>query len=352
MNLAVRILAILGFTILIILLGGYLFILVRSPLMLKFSKGVEEVSIEVPVDSLAGAFFMEGINGAENLFLEDSSLAFYVTDLNGNIHLCDTLSDGAFGIVRSRQAGRQVLGIDKGPDGSLYVAMTLPGKEWKKEGAAIYRVGQDLDSMVRLTDDFPAMNGVAFDGGHNLYFASSNFRIFHPRGALYRSMLNDDGSLGLPEVVFDDPGLYNGLYYDPRQGILLYSNTVGGAYYFRSGDTASREVYLKTRFMEACDDLCTDISGNVWMTDPGYSTVKMFNPGTNRLIRFNIIGIGQASSIRIRNEEGQQILYISELKRSHQPAGEVFDGRGVLIVPARVLLARMETYIKLKLRSQ
>ena len=352
MNLAVRILAILGFAILLVLLAGYLFILIRSPLALKFSKGVEEVRIDVPIDSLADVFFLEGIIGAENLYLDDSSLAFYVTDLNGSIHHCDTLPGGGLGIIKSLPAGSRAFGIDKGPDGSFYAAITGPGKDWKTDGASIYRVSPELDSLVRLTDDFRAMNGVACDDGRMLYFASSNFRTFNPKGALYQARLNDDGSMATPQIVFDDPGLYNGLCYDPRQDLLFFSNTIGGAYCFSPGDTNFKEVFLKTRFMEACDDLCTDVAGNVWMTDPGYSTIKMFNPGTNRLIRFNIIGIGQTSSVRIRNEQGHEVLYMTELKRTHQPASDVFDGRGVFVIPARSLLARMETYIKMKLRPQ
>jgi len=78
------------------------------------------------------------------------------------------------------------------------------------------------------------------------------------------------------------------------------------------------------------------------MTDPVYSTVKMYNPGTNRLVRFSITGIGQTSSCRIRSEAGQEMLYISELKKSHQLMSDNFDGRGVLVVPAQSLLQLLE----------
>ena len=97
--------------------------------------------------------------------------------------------------------------------------------------------------------------------------------------------------------------------------------------------------------MEGCDDLCTDSGGNIWITDPGQGTVKMFNPGTGRLTRFIIDGIGQASSCRIRVEGGLDVLYITELKSPSASKNESFNGRGVLVVPAQSLIKLLEPYL-------
>jgi sugar lactone lactonase YvrE len=156
---------------------------------------------------------------------------------------------------------------------------------------------------------------------------------------------NENETFSPPVVYITGAGAANGLYYDARQDKVLFSNTLNGIFEFTPYDNVIKEVYLKMRFMEACDDLCTDISGNIWMTDPGQSTLKMFNPGTGRLVRFSIKGIGQASSCRIRSENGIEMLYISELKQSQKPLSEDYDGRGVLIVPAQSLLKLLEPYI-------
>jgi hypothetical protein len=68
----------------------------------------------------------------------------------------------------------------------------------------------------------------------------------------------------------------------------------------------------------------------------------MYNPGTGRLVRFVIKGVGQASSVRIRTEEGMEVLYITELKQKQSVRSSTFDGRGVLIVPAQSLIRLLE----------
>jgi sugar lactone lactonase YvrE len=88
---------------------------------------------------------------------------------------------------------------------------------------------------------------------------------------------------------------------------------------------------------ESIDDLCMDAAGRLWMTNPGKSTIKSFDLKTNRLIRYNIEGIGQTSSCRIRREQEGEILYMTELKRSHDPLSKVLDGRGLIAIPLKSL---------------
>jgi sugar lactone lactonase YvrE len=246
-------------------------------------------------------------------------------------------------IKKSFKAGEAAMGMAFTSDNGLIAAVCKnPIEEWSSKGGALFRISVDLSAMERLSEDFPSMNGICADHQDNLYFTSSNFNIFHPVGMVWRMPSRGDGHFGSPEPYIRDAGLANGLYYDEHQAKIFFSNTTGGIYEFTSLDNNLKEVYLKMKFMEVCDDLCTDISGNVWMTNPGISTVKMYNPGTNRLAQFNIEGFGQASSCRIRSENGLEMIYITELKQSQSPLSGPFDGRGVLVVPAQSLLKLME----------
>ena len=342
-RLLIKILAIIGFVILFLLLAGYILIRVRAPQLLEFSKGIAEYRIIVKLDSLTEARFITGMNGCENLFPEDNSTGVYVSCLDGRIHYLDSDRSGNMAIRKSFKAGNAVMGLSVDKEGSLIAAVCNNSrKEWRTKGGSLYRVSRDLVTMEKISEDFPSLNGICFDSAGNIYFASSNFNIFNPDGTIYKMLYDGDGIFRSPEPFIKDAGLANGLYYDHFQDKIFFSNTMSGVYEFSPGENILKDVYLKLRFMEACDDLCTDISGNVWMTDPGYSTIKMFNPGTSYLVRFMIEGIGQTSSCRIRSENGREMLYITELKKTHQPMSANFDGRGVLIIPAQSLLKLLE----------
>jgi len=345
-RLLIRILAIIGFVIMLILLAGYVFIRVKAPNLLEFSKGITEYRITVEIDSLAVAQFVTGMNGCENVMPESDSSGVYVSCLDGYIHYLSPDKGGHYLLNKSFKAGESVFGLAMSSDGELYAAVSIVSlKEWFKTGAAIHRISRELTIAKAVTENFPCMNGICFDGNGNLYFTSDTFSLLNPKGLIYRMINQGENSFSPPVPYVRDAGAANGLYNDARQDKIFFSNTLTGIYEFTGEDAVLKEVYLKLRFMEACDDLCTDISGNVWMTDPGQSTIKMFNPGTNKLVRFNIKGIGQASSCRIRSENGREMLYISELKQSQKPMSENYDGRGVLIVPAQSLLKLLEPFI-------
>jgi sugar lactone lactonase YvrE len=342
-SLLIKILAIFGFAVMIILLAGYVFIRVRAPQLLVFSKGITEYKINVKLDSLEGARFITGLNGCENILPEDGSDGIYVSCLDGRIYELSPDLTGNFGIYKSFKAGNAVTGLAIDKQGNLIAAVCNNSlKEWRTKGGGVYRISRDLTTNERLSGDFPSMNGVCADSAGNIYFTSSNFNIFRPEGTIYRMLYKGNGMFEPPEPFISDVGLANGLYYDRYQDQIFFSNTLGGVFEFSPDENALKEVYLKLRFMEACDDLCTDVGGNVWMTDPGNSTIKMFNPGTGRLARFTIEGIGQTSSCRIRTEEGLEMLYITELKQVYSPVSEKYDGRGVLVVPARSLLKLLQ----------
>ena len=342
-RLLVRVLAIIGFLLVVLALSAYVFLRIKAPYLLQFSRNVEEHRITVSLDSLENARFIAGMNGCENLALDVTDMNLYITCLDGYIHHLDGANVAELEIIKSAKAGTQAIGITFGRDGYLYIAVNDGAVEdWMTRGGAVYRFSKDLDSNWRITENYPSINGLACNSSGDLYFASSNFKFLRPEGKIYKIQADDLKPGAISEIFYEDKGLSNGLYYDQSQDKIYYSNTIVGVYDFSPGSPVLEEVYLKLRFMEACDDLCTDISGNVWMTDPGYSTVKMYNPGTNRLVRFDIKGIGQTSSCRIRTEMGQEMLYITELKKVQKPMKQEFDGRGLLVVPTRSLIKLLE----------
>ena len=342
-RLIIRILAIIGAVLILIAIGAYIFLKVKAPHLLAFSKNIEEHRITVALDTLEGARFITGMTGCENLVLSEKGFSLYVSCLDGNLHYLNGTGTQDLAVLKSVKPGNQVMGLAFGRDGMLYAAIGRgKAEEWMTTGGSVFRFAKSLDFFERLTEDYPAINGVACDSSGNIYFASSNFNFFNPEGWVYRLAAMPGQPVAVPEMVLQDAGVSNGLYYDKNQDKIFYSNTVVGVYEFSPEHPELKEVYLKLRFMEACDDLCTDISGNVWMTDPGYSTVKMFNPGTNRLVRFNIMGVGQTSSCRVRTENGVEMLYVTELKTAQKPMSKVFDGRGVLVVPTRSLIRLLE----------
>jgi sugar lactone lactonase YvrE len=323
-----------------LLLAGYVFIKIRVPQLLEFSKGIEQVQVVATLDSLPDAHFVTGMNGAENLCFMPGGKGFFVTCLDGQIHLVDRDGTGNFKIIRSIQPGTAVTGICAVSDSLLAVVVCKnPREDWISKGGSVCLMPVTMDTLIRISEDMQAANGICADSHGNLYLASCNFSFLHPKGNIYLLQKTSAGSYSAPAPLFEsNAGLANGIFYDRSQDRIFFSNTIGGTYSFVPGEHSFKPEYLKLEFMEACDDLCTDISGNIWMTDPGNSTVKIFNPGTNRLTRIVVKGMGQTSTCRIRNENGYEIVYLTELKQENQTAQTIFDGKRVLIVPAKDLL--------------
>lgn len=334
-----RVLAVGGFIVLIALLGGYLFIRIKAPYLVEFTRGISERRVELELDSLENARFITGMTGPENLWLDPDGMKAMVTTLDGRIHCLDGPDYLSLEIQQTFIAGTSAHGITRVSDSAFAVILNSHGMdEWVNVGAALHLLELPEGGMHPISDDFPAANGVCTDNLGNLYFSSSNFSFLSPEGTIFFVQRGTDGSFAAPAPYFANAGLANGMFYDSHEDRIYFSNTMGGVYSFVPGEQEYREEFLKTRFMEACDDLCTDIAGNLWMTDPGYSTVKLFNPGTGVLTRFVIRGVGQTSSCRIRNEQGTEMIYITELKSKQAPVSKKFDGRGVLVIPARDLL--------------
>jgi sugar lactone lactonase YvrE len=268
-------------------------------------------------------------------------------------------------VISSLKVGGYALGIDRGPDGMLYVGVCPGSTEsaWKKTGGAVYRVDAALTGARPVTAPYPCLNGLAFDDRGNLFFASSNFDFLFPEGAVFVLSVAEDGTVGAASSCVPRMGLANGMCFDRRNERILWSDTLecagclervggsparladpdptkaaaAGAAASAAGNYRSAVVYRKTVFMEAFDDLCVDRLGRLWMTDPIRGTIKVFDPGADSLVRYDLKGFGQASSCRIRLEEGREMLYVTELVASTKEKGVPDNGRGLLRLPLSAL---------------
>ncbi|MBN2435799.1 MAG: SMP-30/gluconolactonase/LRE family protein [Spirochaetes bacterium] len=292
---------------------------------------------QVKMEDLKGARFYGDMPACENIYLDENSNRVYVTSLEGYIFLLDGPSGHELSIVKSEHVGGYALGIDRAGDGQLYAAICKETSEkyWKNTGGYIARVSSDLDKVEPLTDEYPAINGLAFDNKGYGYFATSNFSFIFPGGKIMRFLIDNNGVLSEPQPYTEDIGLANGLLFSSSQKRLYYSNTLVNAGFISSQNRDNIIVYQKTKMKEAFDDLCLDSDERIWMTDPINHTLKVYDPESDKLIRYKISGFGQASSCRIRMEEGEEILYITELVAPEKNSEKQYNGRGILRVPVK-----------------
>jgi sugar lactone lactonase YvrE len=325
--------------ILVLGIGAYAYFRISSPHLLRRARGVDEQIIRATLEDLTEAVFIQGMHGAENLYLDQESQRVYVTDLQGYVHLLDGSSWQNVSIAKSLQLGTYALGIDRGPDDWLYVGVSNgTAEDWTTAGGALFKLDMELEELFKITENYPALNGVAFDNEGRCYFAAvSTYSFLHPKGEVYMMDISPEGGHTKPKLLLSDVGLANGLHYNAVTNRMYLSNTIERVMAFTPGQPTLEESYLKTQYMEAVDDLCVDSQGNLWMTDPFEGLVKMYDPESKRLIRYVIDGVGQTSSCGFRVEDGQEILYVTELKKERNPLSMEFDGRGILILPLNSL---------------
>jgi len=270
----------------------------------------------VDFDDLAGAVFVNVGRGCENLYLEPESLRIYVTDRRGNIHLVDGPSRGALRVVKSAALGRSsAFGVTESPYGILYVAAC--DGEWQEAGG-----------------------GIALDGRGNLFFAVSNASFLDGKGAIYRMRRLRGGGYAAPKVFLPDRRCADGVYYAAEEGRVYFTETFSGVSAFDPRTTGVEAVLGKTSVVEAFDDLCVDASGGLWLADAAGGFIKYYDAGKKELTKYKIRGFGRPSSCRIRREGGEEVLYVTEIKKGRGLGGLLsknYDGRGVAVIPAKAL---------------
>jgi sugar lactone lactonase YvrE len=324
----------------VILLVGLVAFTFSVPHLVVFSSDTSDRTVELRLKSSDRTVFVLGMVGCENLCLDQHSRALFVTDLTGRVYRVDGPTRALLSVVKSRRiAERNCLGVDIGPDSMIYVGAT--DGEWQETGGAIWRVDPDLSRAVKVAITPPGLNGVAFDDSGELFFVTGNMDLVTPDGAIYRVRFDSTRTVGTPEIVI--PGLNggNGLHWN-KLIQRMYVTDFTGVLRTDSAMTAVEQVYRKAKTFEFSDDLCVDSDGRLWIADPGNSFVKMYDPTADTIVRFVIDGLGQASACAIREEDGEEILYVTELKKpGNKLLSNLYDGRGVVSIPVIDLLSRL-----------
>jgi len=75
------------------------------------------------------------------------------------------------------------------------------------------------------------------------------------------------------------------------------------------------------------------------LADPG-GFLKCYDAEAGELTRYRVNGCGRPASCRIRLEGGEEVIYVTELKRRSGLAASLSgkcDGRGVVVIPLKEL---------------
>lgn len=322
----------------VIVVAASAYFLVAVPRIFCFASGARTETVNADLADLDGAVVVDVGEGCENLYLEPASRRLYVTDRWGNVHLVDGPSREALRVVKSAKVGdRKALGIDGGPGGFLFVAAC--DGDWFEPGGGIFRVDSELESAVKIAGGFPGLNGLALDGRGDIYFAASNMSFLNGKGVIYQLRRRTGGNYRDAKVFLPDLRCVDGMFFDAAEGRMYFTETFGGVSKFKPGFLARDFVLGKTALFDFWGDLCSDANGDFWFADPcGF--LKHFNAETRELTRYKIKGCGRPSSCRIRLEDGDEVIYVTELKRRGgllAPLSKKCDGRGVVAIPLRAL---------------
>lgn len=290
---------------------------------------IAQKTVKLSLNEIKNSRFIIGMQGAENLCLDRQSMSVYVSDIAGYITLLDGNSFKDLKIIKSVKKGQMIFGLAKSNNNYLYAGICNYDVEgWKEKGGGIYRLSQDLETSTKITTDYPGINGITIDNNSQLYFASSNFNFVNPKGDIYKIDLNNSIQ---PSIYIKNAGLANGLCFDSKSNLIYYTDTLKGVYSFTSKKNDLVKIFKPQSFMGAIDDIGTDSKGRLWITEPGSSFIQCFDPISKKLVRFIINDIGQTSSCRVRSENGEDVLYVTELKISKKE----YDGRGLVIIPVK-----------------
>lgn len=273
---------------------------------------------------------IDGMNGCENLYLDDESSDIYVTDLNGYLYKISKY-ENVFAISDKIKLFDYAMGIDCSDDGYLYVATS--SDDWHETGGPIVRINKDLSGAEEVSENIKGINGLTINS-NIIYYSYGNMNYFSPEGGIGAIKLNN-GRSDL-SVINDQLESANGLFYSKDNNLLYFTEVFNGAYSLNPLNNSIDKVFGKSRMIEGFDDMCIDSYGNFWVADQPNGFIKMYNPTTQLVTYFRSDEVGIASSCRIRMEDGKEVIYITELKKSKD--SETYDGRGVFYIELETLL--------------
>lgn len=319
------------------------YFLVVVPRVIYGLAGVKVKTVYADFGDLDGAVVVDVGKGCENLCLEPASRRAYVTDCWGNVHLVDGPSRETLRVVKSAKVGDgKACGIDRGPGGFLYVAAC--DGDWRRPTGGIFKVDNGLESAEKIAGDFAGLSGLALDGRGDIYFAVSNASFINGKGAIYQMKRRASGDYREPRVFLPDLRCVAGMFYDAGANRICFTETFCGVSTFRPPFADVTCVLSKTTGFDFCGDLCTDGGGRYWLADPcGF--LKCYDAETRELTRYKVKGCGGPSSCRIRVEDGEEIMYVTEIRKRGGLASLLSgkrDGRGVVVMPLNALRERGE----------
>lgn len=293
-----------------------------------------KIVVSIPDEVVNESTFVKGMKGAENIYLDKKSLDFYATDCSGSVYKVSGYSRKTLTIVKSLNLGAYALGIDMSTDGNLYVAAS--GKDWLEIGGRVFKVDSELRNYIPVTGYYPGINGVIIKGT-TIYFAAGKMSFFSKDGSIYKMTIPQEGEEVSPDTFISGLKSPNGLNLNWEGDKLIFSETFTGISSAGLDGNSIESVFGKSRVVEGFDDLAVDSYGNYWVADQPNGFIKMYNPVIKRVYYFRHKDLGIASSCRIRVENSENILYISEIKRSKKSKN--YDGRGVIALPVEQLIA-------------
>lgn len=285
-------------------------------------------NVTIDIATLRNVQWVTGITAPENILLSNTSSDFYVTDLNGYIHR--VINDENVYIVKdSKKIGKSALGLAWANDLNTELFVGVCEENWPKPGGAVFKMSSDLQNIERISNNYSGLNGFATDAQGELYIATSNFNMLNPKG----SIITIGGKTG--DTLVTKTKAVNGLFYHAQTNSLFYSEVFTGISQFDFANKTSHTVLGKSKILEGFDDFCIDSQNNLWIADPPTNLLKLYRPDEKTVYHIKIEGFGVASSCRIRHENGEDYIFITELNKVNSSKT---DGRGVLILPLNELL--------------
>jgi sugar lactone lactonase YvrE len=290
--------------------------------------------IHLDMGAINSLVFVEGMAGPEGIFADPKSEQIFVTDCSGMIYVLDGKDRASLKVAKSKKiAGASAIGVTVGPDDLLYVG--IAENDWMAEGGYVARMSKTLENKEVLTEVYEGLNGMDFSPDGDLYFASSNMSYKQSKGRIMKLSLAETGAE--PELAIGDLGAANGVAFNPEDGRLYYTEVFQGLSAFDLKTEEKELVLGKADTFEFFDDICIDGEGRVWSTAAG-GFIKTWDPKTGTSVRFHMEGIGSTSACAIRVENGEEIIYITELKKpGNKPKSRLYDGRGMISFPLSVL---------------
>lgn len=275
--------------------------------------------------------FYDSIGAIESICPDRKSMKIYAGDLNGFVHILDGQDRNSLKLIKSTKVAKgYCTGIILKSNNELCIGISDGIGNWGKQKC--YIIG--ADSNISVTDTIAGpdilINGIAIDTNDNLYFATGEFSLLFPKPGFIKKLSNTSRK---PEVLISDCKRPNGLFYQSTNGKLFFTKTLDGIFSLNPETKEESVVIGNKKLVDASDDLCIDKSGDIWVANPPKGFIKCYQPDKNLVIYFKSKDFGTASSCRIRVENGEEVLYISEIRN---PKGE-YKGRGIISIPVKVL---------------